>query len=187
MTVPVARRGQARGKVIEAALRLFAENGVSGTSLQMIADRIGVTKAAVYFQFRTKEEIVTAVLEPAMARLEEIVSAARGTTPRGAQLDFLIGALVDLVVENRQLSAMLERDPALAMLVKGNERWWRITEDLSALLRGPRPSRETRVAVTLVAGGLMMSGADPNLRDLSDEELRTSLKSAMRKLFAVYE
>jgi hypothetical protein len=40
----------AQTRVIEAALALFAEHGISGTSLQMIADAIGVTKAAVYHQ-----------------------------------------------------------------------------------------------------------------------------------------
>ena len=36
---------------------------MNGTSLQMIADAMGVTKAAVYHQFHTKEEIVLAVAE----------------------------------------------------------------------------------------------------------------------------
>ena len=49
----------AQGRVIDAALDLFAEHGVGGTSLQMIADEIGVTKAAVYHQFKTKEQIVS--------------------------------------------------------------------------------------------------------------------------------
>jgi AcrR family transcriptional regulator len=40
----------AQGRIIAAALELFARNGVGGTSLQMIADAIGVTKAAVYHQ-----------------------------------------------------------------------------------------------------------------------------------------
>ena len=47
--------------MLDAALALFADNGVSGTSLQMIADAVGITKAAVYHQFRTKEQIVLAV------------------------------------------------------------------------------------------------------------------------------
>jgi AcrR family transcriptional regulator len=187
MSVPVAKRGQARGKVIEAALRLFAEHGISGTSLQMIADRIGVTKAAVYFQFRTKEEIVTAVMEPVMDRLEAIVTEAESIAPRAAQLDHVVGNLVDLVVEHRTMAAILERDPALASMMTGNARWFRITEDLGDLLRGPNPTTETSVAVVLIAGGLMMSGADPHLRELSDDQLRQALKSAMRKLFAVYE
>ena len=36
-----------RGRIIAAAVDLFAEHGVGGTSLQMIADYVGVTKAAV--------------------------------------------------------------------------------------------------------------------------------------------
>ena len=55
-------------RIIEAALVLFAEHGVSGTSLQMIADAIGVTKAAVYQQYNTKDEIILAVAQVVLAR-----------------------------------------------------------------------------------------------------------------------
>ena len=55
--------------MLDAALALFAEHGVSGTSLQMIADAVGITKAAVYHQFRTKEQIVLAVTERELGRL----------------------------------------------------------------------------------------------------------------------
>ena len=50
-------RSAAQTRILVAALDLFAEHGVSGTSLQMIADALGVTKAAVYHQFKTKDEI----------------------------------------------------------------------------------------------------------------------------------
>ena len=185
--ISTPRRGQARTRVIEAALRLFTRHGISATSLQMIADEIGVTKAAVYFQFRTKEEIVTAVIEPAMDQLEAIINTARATSPRSAQLDLLVGALVDLVVDNREMTAMLERDPALAGAVKNQERWWQITHELGTLLRGDAPTPEAKVGVTLIAGGLMMTGADPQLSEFDDEQLRQTLKSAMRKLIAFYE
>ena len=71
-----ARRSAAQTRIVAAALDLFAEHGVSGTSLQMIADAIGVTKAAVYHQFKTKEEIVLAV---GRGRARE----ARGRARRG--------------------------------------------------------------------------------------------------------
>ena len=58
----------AQDRTIAAALDLFVEHGVSGTSLQMIADALGVTKAAVYHQFNTKEEIVVAAVEVRAAR-----------------------------------------------------------------------------------------------------------------------
>ena len=60
-------RTAAQTRVLDAALVLIAEHGVSGTSLQMIADAMGVTKAAVYRQFRTKDEIVIAITEREMA------------------------------------------------------------------------------------------------------------------------
>ena len=66
----------AQARVITAALELFAEHGVGGTSLAMIADSLGVTKAAVYHQYRTKDEIVIAAAELDLARLEEALDAA---------------------------------------------------------------------------------------------------------------
>ena len=68
----------AQTRVIEAAVALFGEHGIGGTSLQMIADSIGVTKAAVYHQYKAKHEIILAVAEAVMAGLEEGVTAAEG-------------------------------------------------------------------------------------------------------------
>lgn len=66
----------ARTRVLDAALDLFATHGVSGTSLQMIADAVGITKAAVYHQFRTKEQIVIAVTERELGHLAPALEAA---------------------------------------------------------------------------------------------------------------
>src|SRR5271156_5736616 len=73
----------AKARIISAALELFARNGVGGTSLQMIADAIGVTKAAVYHQYRTKGEIVLAAAEAEMDRVDAVVRAAEAETSRG--------------------------------------------------------------------------------------------------------
>ncbi|MBL7255370.1 TetR/AcrR family transcriptional regulator [Paractinoplanes lichenicola] len=56
------RRTDTRDRVLAVALELFAQQGYQVTSLREIADRLGVTKAAVYFHFRTKQEILTALL-----------------------------------------------------------------------------------------------------------------------------
>ena len=80
-------RTAAQTRVLDAALRLIAERGVSGTSLQMIADAMGVTKAAVYRQFKTKEEIVVAITEREMARLEDAVEAAPRSQPLPSKAD----------------------------------------------------------------------------------------------------
>ena len=76
-------RTAAQTRVMDAALKLIAERGVSGTSLQMIADEMGVTKAAVYRQFKTKEEIVIAITEREMSKLEETLEALAGFVQQG--------------------------------------------------------------------------------------------------------
>ena len=70
----------AQQRIVTAALDLFGTHGVSGTSLQMIADAIGVTKAAVYHQFKSKDEVVIAVAESELAALQDAVDAALATT-----------------------------------------------------------------------------------------------------------
>ena len=165
-----------------AALELFAEHGVSGTSLQMIADRMGVTKAAVYHQFPTKEEIVLAVIDPVLAELSSIAAtaAARRTLP--ARRRHVLAAAVDLVVRHRSLSAVLSFDPVVTRLVRRHPAMSTVA-DLVDLLTGPEPTPEARVNVVMVAGGLVMAGAESSLSDLDDETLRTHLlKTSLRAL-----
>lgn len=62
-------------RTLKAAMELFASYGVGATSYQMIADALGVTKGAVYHQFKTKNEIIIAVAEMELARLEDALEA----------------------------------------------------------------------------------------------------------------
>lgn len=164
----------ARERLLSAALELFAEHGVSGTSLQMIADRLGVTKAAVYHQFPTKDEIVLAVIEPALSELAPLAEAAeRHRTPAARRLSAL-GAVIDLVVEYRRLSAVLSYDPVVMRLVRQHAAVATL-ERIVALLTGPEPDVTTRVGVALVAGGLISVGMDPAMAALPDDELRRQL------------
>ncbi|ETK32714.1 TetR family transcriptional regulator [Microbispora corallina] len=71
-----------RSRIQEVALRLFTEQGYEATSLREIAEALGVTKAALYYHFRTKEDIVVSLTEDRIAALDELIAwAAR--QPRG--------------------------------------------------------------------------------------------------------
>lgn len=63
------RRTDTRDRILTVALRLFATQGYATTSLREIADELGVTKAALYFHFRTKEDILNGIL---LGHLEHI-------------------------------------------------------------------------------------------------------------------
>jgi len=94
----------AQTRIIEAALTLFAEQGIGGTSLQMIADAIGVTKAAVYHQYNTKDEIILAVAETVLAGLEAAVVAAEAERSRARARELLVGRMIDKRLVTRRRS-----------------------------------------------------------------------------------
>ena len=70
-----------RARLIGVAVDLFTRNSFAGTSLQMIADDIGFTKAAIYHHFRTREHLLAAVLEPLLEELQTVVDAAESKRP----------------------------------------------------------------------------------------------------------
>ena len=99
-----------RRAILDAALGLIAEYGVGGTSLQMIADAIGVTKVAVYHQFKTKELIVVALTERELGGLEETLEAAQADPLRAREL--LLDRVIDLAIERRGAASTLQLIPS---------------------------------------------------------------------------
>jgi AcrR family transcriptional regulator len=71
------RRSDMREKIQAVALELFAEQGYEKTSLREIADRLHVTKAALYYHFRTKEDIIVSLFDDAIAGVDELIAWGR--------------------------------------------------------------------------------------------------------------
>ncbi|WP_239123826.1 TetR/AcrR family transcriptional regulator [Rhizocola hellebori] len=159
---------------MEAALDLFAAHGVTGTSLQMIADHMGVTKAAVYHQFHTKEDIVLAVIGPALETLTKVADAADRQRAHRRRLESALNGIVDLIIKNRRLTAIVQFDPMVAELVRAHPSRTSI-ERIRGMFTGADPDASALVSAAMVSGGLVMAGIDPALDGLSDEELRRHL------------
>jgi AcrR family transcriptional regulator len=187
MARPVSVRGQGRSRVLEAAQELFAEHGVSGTSLQMIADHLGVTKAAVYYQFQAKEDIVLAVVESAFDEMRAFLSSAEAASSAAEASRIAMHGLVDLVLRRRQVVAAMSRDPEVRRVVEAHAEYRTLTTRLGQLLMGPRPDTRRRVAVSVVASGLAHAGVDPQLADLGDAALRVELVEVGSVLLAATE
>ncbi|MFJ9905892.1 TetR/AcrR family transcriptional regulator [Streptomyces sp. NPDC101152] len=72
------RRGNTRQRIQDVALELFAEQGYEKTSLREIAERLDVTKAALYYHFKTKEEILVSIFEDLSQPIEELIEWGKG-------------------------------------------------------------------------------------------------------------
>jgi AcrR family transcriptional regulator len=158
--------------VVAAALELFSERGVSGTSLQMIADRLGVGKAAVYYQFKTKDDIIQAVLAPAFEQIRQVVAETEASP--SAEETLVVG-LTGLVIAHRQAMAAISRDPEVGRFVESHPEVSALIAKLGQMLLGPAPSARRRVAASMFGAALASVGIDPNLADIDDESLHREL------------
>lgn len=175
-------RTAAQTRVLDAALKLIAEHGVSGTSLQMIADAMGVTKAAVYRQFKTKEEIVIAITEREMSRLEDAVEAAEAVGhPVGAR-EVLLDRMIDQAIERRGVVSVLQFDPVIIRLQGEHEPFQRFIERLYAALLGTEPGVEARFHAAMLSSAISVAVMHPLVADLDAETLRAQLIQMSRRM-----
>ena len=135
----------AQTRIINVALDLFAKHGVGGTSLQMIADALGVTKAAVYHQFKTKDEIVLAAAEAELARVETAIEAAGAEPDPARAREVLIARIVDLAVERRRMESTLLGDPVIIRFFAHHEPFRQVMDRLYRLLMGDNAGPDARV------------------------------------------
>ena len=178
-------RSEAQLRTLRVALELFAEHGVNATSYQMIADAVGVTKGAIYHQFKTKDELVLAVAEFELSRLEDALEAAESLDGSDVAREFLLNRVIDHAVDHRRAANTLQFDPVLVRLLSDHKPFQRFIERLYGMLVDDKPGPDTQVrlaALTCVVGGTV---AHPLVAGLDDNTLRRQLLDTARKIIGL--
>jgi AcrR family transcriptional regulator len=174
----------AQARVVAAALDLFARHGVGGTSLAMIARSLGVTKAAVFHQFKTKDDIILAAAEAELGHLEAVVDAADAEPTRDRARTVLITGIVDLAVERRRTVSVILSDPVIVGFFADHQQFRRLMHRLSRLLSDDAGS-EAHVPTAMFFAAISGAVMHPLVADLDDATLRSQLVLLTRRLFAL--
>ena len=161
-TVPTPRT-DTRSRVQKIALELFAEQGYEKTSLREIAERLGVTKAALYYHFKSKEDIVHSFTDDYFAELDALLDWARNQ-PRGEEnRREILDRYISIVLASNEIFRFLEQNRAAVQAMEaGKERFARVRVRIDALvdvLVGPGAPLRNRVRATtavLSAGATCM-------------------------------
>ena len=180
-------RSPAQTRILSAALDLFAVHGVSATSLQMIADAVGVGKAAIYFQFKTKDEIVIAVTETQLARFEDSLDAAEASEDRAGARELLLNRMIDIAVEQRNIVSILQFDPVIIRLLVEHKPFRQFLERLYVALIGEEPGPERLVQAAMLSGGIGSAVRHQLVAQLDDDTLRSELLKLTRRLIGLPE
>jgi AcrR family transcriptional regulator len=170
-----------RRRMLTVAITLFTQYSFAGTSLQMIADELDLTKAAIYYHFRTREDLLLALMRPMLTEIEKVVQTAerkRGVSARAASM---LDGYAGIVAKNRQLTAVTVFDPSVGRVLRNQPEWAVLIERQLALLgnagTAPRGAINAAVVLTGLAGAA--STADPRL---TDDALRTELVNVGRRV-----
>lgn len=173
-----------RMRVLDAALKLFAEDGVSGTSLQMIASSVGITKAAIYHQFRTKEDIVIAVTERELSRLIPALERAEMLEDAPQARDQLLVEVISMAVRDRRLVRTLQFDPVVVRLLAHHPPFQRFMDRLYRVLL-PDTGDDVVIEAAMLSGAISSGVMHPLVADVDDDTLRNRITDVSRRLLGI--
>jgi AcrR family transcriptional regulator len=144
--------GDTRQRIQAAAVELFMARGVEKTSLREIAEQLGITKAALYYHFPSKDALVRSLVDPFLDEVEAAVvenEAKGGVPPR----EFLEGHF-DLFARHRQMIQLLLRDLSAFAHLGLEQRLlgWQVR--LRHLLVGTDAGPADQVRAVLALGGI---------------------------------
>jgi AcrR family transcriptional regulator len=181
MSTRAVQAERTRQQILETAQRLFTEHGYDATSLQMIADEMGLTKAAVYYHFRAKTDILHAAMQPGIQRLKALLDEAAVLRGRRARIEHLVNGFVDFLIQNRHYAVMASTDPA-AKRDKMDVEATTMRRRALTLLFGDNPTGAERLCFNAV---FFIPECLSDLADLTDGELREALQTTMLHMLRV--
>ncbi|GIG69992.1 TetR/AcrR family transcriptional regulator [Phytomonospora endophytica] len=174
-----------RTRLLAAARQLFALHSFAGTSLQMIADRLGVTKAAVYHHFKTRDDILDAVIEPALAEMRAIIDDAEAQRGHAARAEHMIAGFVELTVRHRDLITLLSSDPGVLHALGERDSFADLlTRPLYVLTRDPEDPAE-RIRASMALSAIATTASSPMLTDVDDATMRETLTDTGRRILGL--
>jgi AcrR family transcriptional regulator len=151
-------RSDTRARIQQVALELFAEQGYDKTSLREIAERLDVTKAALYYHFKSKEDIVRSLVEDYFGQIDALIAWAK-TQPRSAETrGEILSRYVRIVADGSDVFRMLHHNQAavnsLAAAKKRGDVFRERMTGLIEALTEPDAGMEERLRAAMALGGV---------------------------------
>ena len=172
----------ARTRIQEVALDLFIEHGYDKTSLREIAEALGVTKAALYYHFPTKDDIVKSLIDDHLTRFTALIEWAKGQ-PRTQETrkEFLRRYAEQLrLSQHRRIMEFFQRNQtSMKQMQSGNTMRDKMKETLALLAEPDDPAtvrlRRALAFFAVHAGMFVFEGLEMSDEDRSSASLEVAL------------
>jgi AcrR family transcriptional regulator len=166
-----------RSRILRVALALFTEKGFAATTTRELSEELGFTKAALYYHFRTKDDLLEALVMPAFDDLRAILDRVP-EQPAVPDRRALLAGYVDLTMGSSQLVQAFASDPSMARRPTLRTNWGMFHELATKLSGQARPDAATRTRVRFALGGIHAALRDLDRADDHDVVREATLTAA---------
>lgn len=175
----------ARQAIREAAVELFVAGGYGATSLEDIASRVGLTRQAALYHFRSKEELLRSVVDPYLEQLSAVLDGLEvSDPPTAADRETTLTALVDVFCAHRGVVSLLSRFTTASTIAGLGPQLAALAVKTRTLLAGSGlagdPALGIRTqATTSAIVGVVSARAEIDLEDPADRRVLVEAAMAM--------
>lgn len=155
------KRRRRRAEILHAALRTFRAKGYHGTTLDDIADQLGVRKTALYHYFPDKEAILYACHRESLAELSRILKGARALDSAPEQLAYVIREHVRVMIDTLEGSPLAFEVTALSAerqrgVIAARDRYERALRKMieDGIAAGEFRAVDAKIAVFAILGAI---------------------------------
>lgn len=171
--------GDTRETIRDVALDLFSTRGFDQTSLREIAERVGLTKASLYYHYPSKQALLMAIVAPVVDGWRTIADDIEDLPHTPANAREMLGRGLEVLLRNRRVAGIFLRDPAGVVAAAG-PMWQDLVDHstrLTTWLAGPAPTMADRLRAiaAIEVLGAALSSVTYLKEEAADEEIRTVL------------
>jgi AcrR family transcriptional regulator len=176
---PVETSPTTRQRILDVAVDRFTEAGYEATSLREIAEDLGMTKAALYYHFKSKDDIARALIEPFLDAWGSLELEAVGADDERWMA--AVDRFFEQAIAEQRIVAMFVRNHAALERVAGLDDFETHMERFRATIGGTHLPLEQQVRRAVAFGGAMdclwgFADADP-------DELRDAVLGTVHRVF----
>ncbi len=163
----MARATGTKRAILDATLELAATKGISGTTMDEVAERAGVAKGSLYYNFSSKDRLFEELLQEGVGAIAETLRAASTGLHGSAALEALVRALLDRIAANTALSKLMAAE------IFRTDRTWQKTlfalrhealavfaEAIAEAKPGSRTDATCGLMASSVFGAVLMAGLE---------------------------
>jgi AcrR family transcriptional regulator len=173
-----------RGRILEEASALFHTHGYDGTTLDMLAERLHVTKPFLYSYFRNKGDILAAICEIGIRESLAVLEATENADATSAdRLEMVLRSTAQIIIERHEYMMYLDRAHAQQILRLRHEFDSRIARLVEKCQRDGFVKFDDAPAMSVWMGGLLSwlpNFYRPGSRKPKEEMIEQAVRACLR-------